>query len=379
MMNQGHSMLPTAEAQVGRLEQFHEMLDCGLDVFNPRDNPQNVYITDQSEAARALADVTTLLDEIVPQRRLVISRRQETSQGLIRRIPNKKTPAIESCINLTEDDFWGYKVDPDVQVVLDLNREAAVRVLTGRRLHDRVGGKTVHDHYLEYLHELKRRLSAPEILQFRRQQVVRAQRRVDSITGAVNEALSLCRKARLVRVDGSYKQSVRRNKTPECISNDLDRFIRNMRHNKRQFSALVLAVFKIEYGAKKGYHWHGYFIYDGSKVRMDVLLGTYLKSYWCDVVTKGEGAGFNVNVGEIRTALSKRLQVPVRHLAVGEFRKGDAIQEANMRALIRYFAKKEQSLRLTGQKSVNQLRIVRGPRFKALKQRRDRTATRESG
>lgn len=378
-MNQHHGMMPTVEAQVGRLEQFHEMLDHGLDVFNPRDNPNNVYITDQSETARALADVTTLLDEIVPQRRLVISRRQETGQGFIRRTPNKKTPAIESCINLTEDDFLGYKVDPDVQVVLDLNREADVRVLTGLPLYQHVGGKTVHDHYLEYLHELKRRLSAPEILQFRRQQVVREQRRVDSITGAVNEALSICRKARLVRVDGSYKQSVRRNKTPECISNDLDRFIRNMRHNKRQFSALVLAVFKIEYGAKKGYHWHGYFIYDGSKVRMDVLLGTYLKSYWCDVVTKGEGAGFNVNVGEVRTTLSKRLQVPERHLAIGEFRKGDAIQEANMRALIRYFAKKEQSLRLTGQKSVNQLRIVRGPRFKALKQRRDRTATRESG
>ena len=231
-MNQGHSMLPTAEAQVGRLEQFHEVLDYGLDVYNPIDKPSNLYITDQSETARALADVTTLLDEIVPQRRLVISRRQETSQGVIRRIPNKKTPVIESCINLTEDDFRGYKVDPDMRVVLDLNREMAVRVLTGRRLHEHVGGITVHDHYLKYLRELKRRLSASEILQFRRQQVVREQRRADSITGAVSEALSLCRKARLVRVDGSYKQSVRRNKTPECISNDLDRFIRNMRHNK---------------------------------------------------------------------------------------------------------------------------------------------------
>ena len=106
-MNQGCGMMSRAEAQVGRLEEFHEMLDCGLDVFNPRDNSNNVYITDQSETAGALADVTTLLDEIVPQRRLVISRRQETSQGLIRRIPNKKTPAIESCINLTEDDFRG--------------------------------------------------------------------------------------------------------------------------------------------------------------------------------------------------------------------------------------------------------------------------------
>ena len=54
-MNQHHGMMPTVEAQVGRLEQFHEMLDHGLDVFNPRDNPNNVYITDQSETARALA------------------------------------------------------------------------------------------------------------------------------------------------------------------------------------------------------------------------------------------------------------------------------------------------------------------------------------
>lgn len=370
-MNQGHGMMPTVEAQVGRLEQFHEMMDCGLDVYNPRDSFKNVYLTSQPETARALADVTTLLDEILPQRRLVISRRQETSQGLIRRIPNKKTPAIESCINLTEDDFRGYKVDPDVRVVLDLNKETGVRVLTGLPLHQRVGDKTVHDYYLEYLHELKRRLSAPDIQQFRGQQVVREQRRVKSITGAIDDALGICRKARLVRVDGSYKQSVRRNKTPECISNDLDHLIRNMRHNKRQFSSLVLAVFKIEYGAMKGYHWHGYFIYDGTIVCRDVLIGTYLKGYWCDVVTKGEGAGFIVNVGEVKRRLSERLQVPERHLAIGEFRKGDSIQEANMKALIRYFAKKEQSLRLTGIKNVNQLRIVRGPRYKALKQRKD--------
>ena len=89
------------------------------------------------------------------------------------------------------------------------------------------------------------------------------------------------------------------------------------------------------------------------------------------MVTKGEGAGFIVNMGEVKRRLSERLQVPERHLAIGEFRKGDSIQEANMKALIRYFAKKEQSLRLTGKKNVNQLRIVRGPRYKALKQRKD--------
>lgn len=370
-MNHNHGTVPTVEDQAERLGKFHENLDHGLDILNPRDSFKNVYLTSPPEITQELADVTTLLDEILPQRRLVISRRQETSKGLVIRIPNKKMATIESCINLTENHFQGYKVDPDIQVVLDLNKETGVRVLTGLPLHQLVGDKTVHDYYLEYLHELRRRLSTSDIQQFHGQQVVREHRRVKSITGAVDDALSVCRKARMVRVDGSYKQSVRRNKTPECISNDLDRLIRNMRHNKRQFSSLVLAVFKIEYGAMKGYHWHGYFIYDGTMVCRDALLGTYLKSYWCDVVTKGEGAGFNVNVGEVKRRLSERLQVPERHLAIGEFRKGDSIQEASIKALIRYFAKREQGLRLSGKKNVNQLRIVRGPRYKALKQRKD--------
>jgi len=334
---------------------------------HPENTTDNVYLVVPSDCAQALSAISVLLDQILPKKRLVISRLQETSKGLIVRIPNENTRFIESCIQLSDNHFHGYKVEPDIQAIIDLNRETGIGSLAGLPLSQRVDSKTVHEHYLAYLQELKRRLSTPEMKKCQRNRKVAEERRISSITGAVNEALSLCKRARLVRIDGNYLQSVRGSITPEIITSDLDRLIGNMRNNSKQFNALVLAVFKIEYGPKKGYHWHGYFIYDGDLVRQDVLRGKYLLDYWCNVITKGKGSGYNVNAMPARKQLADRLKIPVKHLALGEFLKGDAIQAENIAALIQYFGKSSQRIRVVESKRIRLLRIVRGPRFIKLK------------
>lgn len=366
-MCEQHHISPEAQRQLDALSHFHLTRDKGLDVYNPNDNADTTYLVNPPHSAEALRDVTKLLDELLDKKRLVISRRQETGQGLIKRIRNEKTRLVESCALLTRGYFEGYEIDRDIDVLLGVNERMGVGALAGLPLHTNIDGKTVHEHYLEYLRQIRQWLITPEMRRYRSNLRVRRQRRVEAIDAAVKDALSLCKRARLIRVDGNYLQSVRPTVTPDRISSDLDRMVRNMRHNKRHFGGLVLAVLKIEYGPDKGYHWHGYFIYDGDLVHKDMLKGKYILNYWIKVVTKGDGSGFNVNSASARRQLASRLGIHEDHLAIGAFRPGDSLQQHNLDTLISYFGKERQSLRVKKHTKTRSLRIVRGPGYKKLK------------
>lgn len=349
------------QEQLRALSDFHLTRDKGLDLYNSNDHPDTTYIVNPPHSAEALRDVTKLLDELLYKKRLTISRRQETSQGLIKRFRNDKTRLVESCALLTKSHFCGYRVDRDIEALLEVNESMGIGVLAGLPLHVSIDGKTVHEHYVEYLRRIRQRLSTREMRRYRRNLRIRSQRRINAIDAAVNDALSLCKRARLIRVDGNYRQSIRPSVTPERISSDLDRMIQNMRHNKRHFGALVLAVLKIEYGPQKGYHWHGYFIYDGDLVHKDILKGKYILNYWINVITRGDGSGFNVNSASAQHQLASRLGIHADHLAIGAFRGGDPIQKQNLDTLISYLGKDQQSLRVRQDRRIRSLRIVRGP------------------
>lgn len=366
-MCEQHHISPEAQRQLDALSHFHLTRDKGLDVYNPNDNADTTYLVNPPHSAEALRDVTKLLDELLHKKRLVISRRQETGQGLIKRIRNEKTRLVESCALLTRGYFAGYEIDRDIDVLLGVNERMGVGALTGLPLHADIDGKTVHEHYLDYLRQVRQRLLTPEMRRYRRNLRIRRQRRIEAIDAAVKDALSLCKRARLIRVDGNYLQSVRPTVTPDRISSDLGRMIKNMRHNKRHFGGLVLAVLKIEYGPEKGYHWHGYFIYDGDLVHKDMLKGKYILNYWIKVVTKGDGSGFNVNSASARRQLASRLGIHEDHLAIGAFRPGDPLQHANLNTLVNYLGKEQQSIRVTQDTRIRSLRIVRGPRYRGIR------------
>lgn len=367
-MSEQQNLTPDAQDQLNALSDFHLTRDKGLDLYNSNDHPDTTYIVNPPHSAEALRDVTKLLDELLYKKRLTISRRQETSQGLIKRLRNDKTRLVESCALLTKSHFFGYRIDRDIEALLQVNEDMGVGALAGLPLHVSIDGKTVHEHYVEYLRRIRQRLSTPEMRRYRRNLRIRTQRRINAIDAAVKGALSLCKRARLIRVDGNYRQSIRPSVTPDRISSDLDRMVQNMRHNKRHFGALVLAVLKIEYGPQKGYHWHGYFIYDGDQVHKDILKGKYILNYWIDVITTGDGSGFNVNSASAQHQLASRLGIHQDHLAIGAFRAGDSLQQHNLDTLISYLGKERQSLRVKKDTKTRSLRIVRGPGYKKLRE-----------
>jgi hypothetical protein len=355
--------------QVAALDDFHQIRDSGCDVFNPEDHPGDTYLIDQPRSSLALRDVTILLDHILSKKRMVISRSQQTGQGTIRRFPNKNTRVVESCASLTRNTFAGFQVNPEIEMLLRVNEQTGVGFLVGLPLDYTIQGKKVHDHYLNYLHRLKRELDRPEMRHYRRNLKATEKRRIESMDSSIREALSLCRRARLIRVDGNYRESVRASVTPDDISADLDHLIRNMRHNKANFEGLVMAVFKIEYGKYKGFHWHGYFIYDGAVVGHDMLKGKYIRDYWVNTITQGEGSGYNVNAASAKRQLADRLNIDQKHLALGEYRPDDALQQDNLNTLITYLGKARQRIRVKVDKEIQTLRIVKGPRYRVLKER----------
>lgn len=371
-MTDSATALAQLRDQVAALDDFHQIRDSGRDVCNPDDNPDITYLIDPPDSWIALRDITILLDHLLPKKRLVISRSQQTSQGIIKRFPNKHTPVVESCAGLTRDAFAGFHVDQEIDTVLRVNEQTGVGFLAGLSLDDIVRGKKVHDHYRDYLHRLKRELDTPDMRRLRRDLKTRENDRINSMHRYIQDALSLCRRARLIRVDGNYCESVRPWVTAADISADLDRLIGNMRHNKSNFGGLVLAVFKIEYGKYKGFHWHGYFVYDGEIVGHDVLKGKYILDYWINTITKGKGSGYNVNTTSAKRQLADRLKIDQKHLALGEYRPDDIVQQHNLNTLIAYLAKTEQRIRVKTEKEIQTFRTVKGPRYRHLKARRRR-------
>jgi len=349
--------------QAARISTFHLMRDNGLDIDNPHDTTNRLCLINPPNVTKALEDITFLLDDVLPKQRIRIGTRQETSCGHIVRRHNRNSRVIEACTQISESQFDGYRIDPDVRAVLDVNSETGVRHFVDIPLNFIVDGKTVHEHYRTYLDRLKAKLRTPAMKQWKRNKMVAEQRRFKSILKAFDAATQLPRRYCLIRVDGSYKQSYRTQASPSVIANDLDRLIGNMRHNKSQFSALILAIFKIEYGASKGYHWHGFFIYDGSMTSKDVLRGKYLLDYWCNVITHGNGSGYNVNGTAAKRQLAKHLNVSIDHLALGQLNQDSLEQRANILAVCMYLAKLRQPIRISESPKIKQLRIIHGPRF----------------
>jgi hypothetical protein len=110
----------------------------------------------------------------------------------------------------------------------------------------------------------------------------------------------------VVRLDLMYEEKLRDHVTFDQVKADYQRakvdrehLYRNMRHN-HLFRHLVGFVWKMEYGLMAGFHYHCFFIFDGSKVREDVTVARSIGEYWKQVVTGGQGRYYSCNADKAR-------------------------------------------------------------------------------
>jgi hypothetical protein len=66
------------------------------------------------------------------------------------------------------------------------------------------------------------------------------------------------------------------------------------------FGLMLGYACKLELGRYKGYHIHGLFFFDSSKLRRDVILGKRIGQHWDKVITGGMGSHYNCNARKER-------------------------------------------------------------------------------
>ena len=77
------------------------------------------------------------------------------------------------------------------------------------------------------------------------------------------------------------------------FKNEMGKLIKSFRHNKNFKDAYY--ILKYEHGATKGFHAHGYFMWDGNKHHEDISLALLLKKKW-ETQTGGKGTAFICNM-----------------------------------------------------------------------------------
>lgn len=155
-----------------------------------------------------------------------------------------------------------------------------------------------------------------------------------SLIGYVERLFSLHARIMTLRIDLGFKAEMIDELTLEFVHRERERLLNNVRGNKI-FESMVGYIWKLEFGTKKGYHFHFIFFFDGSKVKKDEYKAHQIGTYWDSEVTRGIGVHYNCN----------RDKSNYKRCGIGMINHYDAEMRSNLLLAVKYLAKKEQYLR----------------------------------
>ncbi len=114
---------------------------------------------------------------------------------------------------------------------------------------------------------------------------------------------------------------------------NLARFFNNKR-SKKLYTNLVGYIWRLEYGKEKGYHFHLFFFFDGSKAHKDEYLASEIGADWIDV-TGGKGIYYNCNAHKQK----------YKRLGIGMISHDDKEMRQTLLDVLAYMHKEDQTLR----------------------------------
>lgn len=145
-----------------------------------------------------------------------------------------------------------------------------------------------------------------------------------SLYAMVKGIFKVYSKVLVVRLDLSYKKDLsmqldNQNCSEADVKKHMAILLRDMKTKlfKKNF---ITYVWKLEYGPMKGYHYHAFFFFDGSKVMKDIGLAEKIGQHWATVATEGSGGYFNCN----------RIKNRYPHPAIGMVDHWDSIKIDNL-------------------------------------------------
>lgn len=152
--------------------------------------------------------------------------------------------------------------------------------------------------YNKLINLIRTESNSPE---FKHHIALRARRtlaRQRSVEKYINTLLENHSRLLVLRIDFSYLFEFAKNITADKAKGDLSHFLSNKRGNPALFANLVGYIWKLEWGQKKGYHFHLIFFYNGRNVMKDTYWATQLGEYWKHQITAGIGNYHNCNASK---------------------------------------------------------------------------------
>lgn len=107
-------------------------------------------------------------------------------------------------------------------------------------------------------------------------------------------------------------------------------------HKMNIFDAWIGYVWKLEYGVKKGYHYHMFFMFDAQKVRQDVIIGMNIGKLKNEKITKLKGVYFNCNAHKYKYT----------HCGIGMINYSEKERIAGIHKALSYLTKVDRFIKL---------------------------------
>lgn len=153
----------------------------------------------------------------------------------------------------------------------------------------------------EYRDEVSKSAFRQELRKYQRNPV----KNLKGIANYIRHLFNQHARLLVIRLDLAWGKVHSGSITPEIAKQQRQQLLRNMKRN-RIFRHVLGTVWKLEYGADRGFHYHTLFFLDGNKARSDINICAQFGEYWTSVITEGKGTYFNCNARPERYEMSGR-------------------------------------------------------------------------
>lgn len=134
----------------------------------------------------------------------------------------------------------------------------------------------------------------------------------------------------VLRIDFCWKASIQDDLTFQEMKAYFSKMLKKF-HEDKNLPNIVGFIWKLEFGQKKGYHYHCIFFMDGNKFKSDNYYAEMIGEYWSKI-TLDKGYYFNCH----------RDKIKYRHLAIGIARHNDQTFFDNLDQVLLYVCKQDQ-------------------------------------
>lgn len=242
-------------------------------------------------------------------------------------------------------DDHAHEFSEEIQLVRDCHDELG---LCGKKISDplnrpfpdELDGLYGYEYFNKLIEKLRVRLNDHNFKERRRIRKERSKRQFKKGCEYIDALRERYLRLLVLRIDFSYRDGVdsasnESTRSLQDVHDDFERFLYNRRSN-RLFKYLVGYIRKLEYGTTKGYHFHTFLFFDGSKVHKDEYRAQQIgEKYWQESITKGAGLFHNCN----------RYKNRYRKLGIGMIHRDDQEKRENLLLALAYVTKSDQYLR----------------------------------